>query len=456
MANSAAAWHIFGYKKLPDTAGYTCRPAFRRPPMTARLLYTLLWILALPVVLLRLAWRSRRQPEYLRHVGERFGHYRVHTGGPAFWVHAVSVGETRAAEPLVRALLARWPERDIVLTHMTPTGRATSEALFGDDTRVLRVYLPYDIGFFSGRFLRHFRPIAGLILETELWPNLLAACRRRDVPVLLANARLSGRSAARYARWPTLTRLTLGALSAVGAQTEADARRLAALGGRRVAVTGNIKFDIAPPDLQLQLGETFRARFGTRPVILAASTREGEEPVILDAFAAVAPADALLALVPRHPQRFDEVAGLVESRGLQFQRRSDDGDVDPATRVWLGDSMGEMFAYYAAADVALIGGSWLPFGGQNLIEACAVGTPVVLGPHTFNFTLVAEQAVAADAALRASDVAEGMNAAIALLADDARREEMGNAGRRFAGAHRGATERTMDILEKMLGDEGEA
>lgn len=419
--------------------------------MIARLSYTLLWILTLPFVLLRLVWRARRQPEYLQHVAERFGRYRVRTAAPAFWVHAVSVGETRAAEPLVRALLARWPERDIVLTHMTPTGRATSAALFGNDPRVLRVYLPYDLGFFSARFLRHFRPVAGLILETELWPNLLAACRRRDIPVLLANARLSERSAMRYARWPTLTRLTVGALSAIGAQTDADAERLVALGGRCVVVTGNIKFDIAPPDRQLRLGETFRARVRGRPVILAASTREGEEAAILDAFVAVAPADALLALVPRHPQRFDEVAGLIEARGLKCQRRSYDRGVEPDTRVWLGDSMGEMFAYYAAADVALIGGSWLPFGGQNLIEACAVGTPVVLGPHTFNFTLVAEQAVAAGAARRASDIAEGMNAAIALLADEPRRKDMGDAGRRFAGAHRGATERTMEIVEEMVG-----
>ncbi|WP_332671327.1 lipid IV(A) 3-deoxy-D-manno-octulosonic acid transferase [Aromatoleum sp.] len=424
--------------------------------MIARLPYTLLWILALPFVLLRLVWRARRQPEYLQHVAERFGHYRVRTVGPAFWVHAVSVGETRAAEPLVRALLARWPERNVVLTHMTPTGRATSEALFSDEPRVQRVYLPYDLGFLATRFLRHFRPAAGLILETELWPNLLAACRRRDVPVLLANARLSQRSAARYARWPTLTRLTLGALSAVGAQTDADAGRLAQLGGRRVVVTGNIKFDIAPPDRQLRLGERFRARFGGRPVMLAASTREGEEAVILDAFGAAAPTDALLALVPRHPQRFDEVAGLIEARGLKCQRRSDDRAVEPDTCVWLGDSMGEMFAYYAAADVALIGGSWLPFGGQNLIEACAVGTPVVLGPHTFNFTLVAEQAIAAGAALRAGDIAAGMSAATALLTDAGRRKDMGDAGRRFAGAHRGATERTMAIVEEMVGGGGEA
>jgi len=416
----------------------------------ARLPYTLLWILALPFVLLRLVWRARRQPEYLRHVGERFGHYRIAAPGPVFWIHAVSVGETRAAEPLARALLARWPERTVVLTHMTPTGRATSEALFGDDPRVLRVYLPYDVGFFSARFLQHFRPVVGLIMETELWPNLLAVCRRRGVPVLLANARLSERSAARYARWPALTRLTLGTLSAIAAQTEADARRLAALGAAQVAVTGNIKFDSAPPDALLRLGDRFRARFGTRPVILAASTREGEEAPILDAFAAVAPADALLALVPRHPQRFDEVAGLIEARGLKFRRRSDEEALERDVRVWLGDSMGEMFAYYAAADVTLIGGSWLLFGGQNLIEACAVGTPVVLGPHTFNFTLVAEQAIAAGAALRAADIAAGMREAAALLADPIRRNAMGDAGRRFAAAHRGATERTMAIVEDLV------
>ncbi|KON81111.1 lipid IV(A) 3-deoxy-D-manno-octulosonic acid transferase [Azoarcus sp. PA01] len=423
--------------------------------MIARLPYTLLWILALPVVLLRLLWRARRQPEYLRHVGERFGRYRVAAPAPVFWVHAVSVGETRAAEPLVRALLARWPDRSVVLTHMTPTGRATSQALFGDDPRVLRVYLPYDLGFLSARFLHRFRPQVGLIMETELWPNLLAACRKRQVPVLLANARLSQRSASRYARWPALTGLTLGALNAIAAQTDADARRLAALGGGRVDVTGNIKFDIAPPESQLQLGDAFRARFGDRPVILAASTREGEEALMLDAFAACAPGDALLALVPRHPQRFDEVAALVRARGLGLQRRSDDAPVARDTRVWLGDSMGEMFAYYAAADVALLGGSWLAFGGQNLIEACAVGTPVILGPHTFNFALVAEQAVEAGAALRADDPRAGMAAAVALLRDPSRRHTLGAAGRSFAAAHRGATERTMAIIEEFV-DAGKA
>lgn len=418
--------------------------------MLARLIYSLLWCFALPFVVLRLAWRARLQPGYLRHVGERFGRFSVRSPSRTIWIHAVSVGETRAAEPLVRALLERCPDHGIVLTHMTPTGRDTSKTLFGSDPRVLRTYLPYDLGLFVQAFLRHFRPEFGVIMETELWPNLLHACRERNVPVVLANARLSERSARRYARWPTLTALTLGALSAIGCQTEADGRRLEALGAHGVRVTGNIKFDIAAPERLLALGRVFRERIGTRPVLLAASTREGEEGSLLAAFAKLAPSEVLLALVPRHPQRFDEVARLVESQGLRLQRRSDDAPVAPDTRVWLGDTMGEMFAYYAAADAALLGGSWLPFGGQNLIEACIVGTPVVVGPHTFNFSLVAEQAVECGAALRAADVPEGMRIALDLLSDPENRERAGAAGRSFATAHRGATAWTMEIVERIF------
>ena len=417
--------------------------------MLTRLPYTLLWILALPLVLLRLLWRARRQPAYLRHVGERFGRYRVRAPLAVIWVHAVSVGETRAAEPLVRALLARWPEHSVLLTHMTPTGRDTARALFTDEPRVLRAYLPYDVGCFAHAFLRHFRPMFGVIMETELWPNLLAACRRRRIPVMLANARLSERSARRYARLPALTALTMKALAAIGAQTAADAARLGQLGARRVTVTGNIKFDITPPPEMLALGQTLRARIGERPVVLAASTREGEEAVLVDAFVRHAPGDALLLLVPRHPQRFDAVAAELAARKLATQRRSADETIAAHTRVLLGDSMGEMFAYYAAADVALIGGSWLPFGGQNLIEACAVGTPVVVGPHTFNFQAVAQDAVRAGAALRAEDADAGMQAALALLADDDARARVSAAGRAFATTHQGATARSISILENL-------
>jgi len=417
--------------------------------MLTRLPYSLLWLLVLPLALLRLAWRARRQPGYLKHLGERLGRYCVRAPGQVIWVHAVSVGETRAAEPLVRALLAHWPEHTVVLTHMTPTGRETSKALFGSESRVLRVYLPYDMTCFVRRFLRHFRPAFGVIMETELWPNLLAACRKREIPVMLANARLSERSARRYARLPGLTGLTMKALAAIGAQTAADAARLSALGAERVSITGNIKFDIAPPSATPALAASFRGRFGARPVLLAASTREGEEGPLLDAFARHAPPDVLLAVVPRHPQRFDEVAALVRARGLALQRRSDESPVAASTRVWLGDSMGEMFAYYAAADAALIGGSWLPLGGQNLIEACAVGTPVIVGPHTFNFQAVAEQAVAAGAARRASDIENGIEQALELLRSTEARDAMAAAGRRFAEAHRGATRRSIELLERL-------
>jgi 3-deoxy-D-manno-octulosonic-acid transferase len=420
--------------------------------LSARPLYRLAWFAALPFVLLRLAWRSRRQPEYLEHVAERFGRYAAPPPAPPLiWIHAVSVGETRAAEPLVRALLARHPDHAVLLTHMTPTGRQTAQTLFAGEPRVTSAYLPYDVALLPQRFLRHFRPRVGLVMETELWPELLLGCRALGVPVVLANARLSERSARRYRRWPALTAMTLEALATIGCQTDADAERFAGLGARRLTVTGNIKFDITPPAAQLALGATFRARLGARPVILAASTRDGEEALLVAAFAALAPAHALLVIVPRHPQRFDAVAELVRARGLALARRSADAPLAPDTRVWLGDSMGEMFAYHAAADVALIGGSWLPFGGQNLIEACAVGTPVVLGPHTFNFAQVAEQAIAARAAVRAADAHAGMREALALLDDAARRRATGAAGRSFAAAHRGATQRTVALVEGLLG-----
>jgi len=438
-----------------------------RSPLQRLLLlpYGLLWLLALPFVLARLVWRARKQKAYLRHVRERFGGYRVRAPGTVVWVHAVSVGETRAAEPLIRAILARWPERTVVLTHMTPTGRATSKALFAGESRVLRVYLPYDFAPFVARFLRHFRPAFGVVMETELWPCLLAACRWRNVPVLLANARLSERSARGYARLPALTRMTLGALAAIGAQTAADANRLTTLGARRVVITGNIKFDNEPPAATQALAQRFRARCGERPIILAASTREGEEAAILDEFARAAARKkntaVLLVLVPRHPQRFDEVEELARGFGLPVARRSADRDLAdesapppeplPAeTRVWLGDSMGEMYAYYAAADLALIGGSWLPFGGQNPIEASAVGAPGFFGPYTFNFQYVAEEAVSAGAARRFANVDEAMRAAFLLLADTQGRAAMSAAGLAFAAANRGATARTMALIDEIV------
>jgi 3-deoxy-D-manno-octulosonic-acid transferase len=363
------------------------------------------------------------------------------------WVHAVSVGETRAAEPLVAALRARYPACRILLTHTTPTGRRTSHELFGES--VLRAYLPYDLPLATQRFLRHYRPRAGLLMETELWPNLIAACTHARVPLLLVNARLSERSARGYRKVRALAAPAFAALSAVGAQTHADAGRLRALGARDVSVTGNLKFDRGPADADLAAGQTLRALFGARMVFLAASTRDGEEALILEAIRGT-PQQLLTVIVPRHPQRFDEVARMLERHGVHYQRRSARSTVEPGTRVLLGDSMGEMYAYYAACDVAFIGGSLLPLGGQNLLEACAVGKPVLIGPHTFNFAEAAEAAIAAGAALRVDTAQDLARELVALSSDAKRRERMGNAGRELMQTHRGATQRTIELLERVF------
>ena len=415
----------------------------------ARRLYTLLLILLQPWALLHLMWRARRQPEYLRHWGERFGFYAPAGATPLIWIHAVSVGETRAAQPLLARLAERYPQHEILLSHMTPTGRATSEELFGE--RVRRVYLPYDTPRAMRRFLRHFRPELGLIMETEIWPNLVHACRRQGIPLLLVNARLSARSARRYAAFPALVGEALAGLSAVAAQGRDDAARLAGLGAGGVVVTGNMKFDITPPEQQLERGRALKAAFGGRPVLLAASTREGEEELILDALRARPIPGLLLVLVPRHPQRFGAVAGLTAGRGFALQRKSAGEPLRPDTEVLIGDSMGELFAYYAACDVAFIGGSLLDYGSQNLIEACAAGVPLLVGPSTFNFADAAREALACGAARQVADAAALFAAARTLLGDPGQRLAMGAAGREFTARHRGASERTLALIGKVAG-----
>jgi 3-deoxy-D-manno-octulosonic-acid transferase len=411
----------------------------------ARAAYGTIVRAALPVALVRLLWRARREPGYRQHIGERFGFYRrAPPSDPLLWVHAVSVGETRAAEPLVRALLAQYPRHRILLTHMTPTGRRTGEALFRDT--VLRSYVPYDFPGAVGRFLEHYRPRAGIVLETEVWPNLVHGCADRGIPIFLANARLSEKSLRGYLRVATLARESFSRFTAIAAQTNEDAERLRSIGGSNVHITGNLKFDIEPPPAQLELGRGWRSHLGTRPVLLAASTREGEEALLLDALPSLSP-DVLLVLVPRHPQRFDEVAAMLASRGIPHTRRSAGEPFSPEARVLIGDSMGEMFAYYACCDVAFIGGSLLPFGAHNLIEACAVGKPVLLGPSTYNFAEAAERAIGAGAALSIANARELVSKATELLADRAELERMGRAGLDFARAHRGATERVMRLIE---------
>jgi 3-deoxy-D-manno-octulosonic-acid transferase len=426
-----------------------------------RLVYTIFVLALLPWAVLHLLWRARRQPEYLRHWGERFGAFPAadnrHANQPTIWLHAVSVGETRAAQPLVAALREAYPGHRILFTHMTPTGRATCTALFGDS--VERVYLPYDTPWAVRRFLRRYRPRFGLIMETELWPNLIAACGLGGVPLCLVNARLSERSARRYAKFAALTREALQGLAAIGAQSADDAARLEALGAQGVTVTGNVKFDIAAPQDQLELARKLRAGYGERPVWLAASTREGEEALILDAWRRLtqngagstgAGAAPLLVVVPRHPQRFDEVARRAVERGFATQRRSDNSDVAATTRILVGDSMGEMFAFYASADIAFIGGSLLDFGSQNLIEAAACGTPILIGPSTRNFADAAREAIACGAALPIRDADDLVRQAAALLENAARRQGMAAAGLAFTERHRGATARTLRLISRAV------
>jgi 3-deoxy-D-manno-octulosonic-acid transferase len=420
----------------------------------SRATYSLLWWLALPFVLARLLWLGLREPGYRAHWGERLGFYGERVAGRhTIWIHAVSVGETRAAEPLVDALRAAYPDSRIVLTHMTPTGRAAGRELFARHGRQLvQCYLPYDTAWMVRRFMKHYTPRICILMETEVWPNLIALCKERGVAVALVNARLSERSLRRAGRFGKLMTDAARAISLVAAQTEADAQRVRSLGVTNIAVTGSIKFDVVVPASAFDTGAALRVRIGARPVLLCASTRDGEEALILDAFKRLPsrPAGMLLLIVPRHPQRFGDVARLVQARGLALARRSEQGPVGPEVDVMLGDSMGEMFAYYAACHCAFIGGSLLPLGGQNLIEACALGKPVLIGEHTFNFALVTDEAVAAGAAQRVHDAGHMLRLAADLLRDDAARVQMGERASAFANRHRGATARTVELLRRLI------
>ena len=317
----------------------------------------------------------------------------------------------------------------------------------------MRVYLPYDYPFAVKRFLHHFHPQLGMLMETEIWVNLIHCCHKNKIPLLLLNARMSEKSAKGYAKFPNLISNALGELSGVAAQTADDAARLTTLGAKDVSVLGNLKFDIEPPPVMLQLGKQLREKFGAqRKVLLAASTRDGEEILLLSAWEQMNDHELLLVIVPRHPQRFDEVAQLIEQRGINFQRRSSDQPVSAQTSIVLGDSMGEMFAYYAAADIAFIGGSLLPFGGQNLIESCAVGTPVLIGPHTFNFSEATQQATQKGAALKVQDARELMTEALSLLSNVDKLNAMHSKCLEFVGLNRGATEKSMKLIGSVIND----
>jgi 3-deoxy-D-manno-octulosonic-acid transferase len=415
----------------------------------ARSAYALLLRLLLPVYALRLWWRGRAEPLYRERIGERFGFYRNAADAGWIWLHAVSLGETRAAAALIDALRVERPGMRLLLTHGTATGREAGQSLLREGDR--QTWLPYDTPGAARRFFAHFRPAVGVLMETEIWPNLLLAAQAARVPMALANARLSEKSLRRGQRIAAVLRPAIDSVALVLAQTDDDARRIRSIrrvrdqgGAAAVEVSGNLKYDLTPQADQLAQGAAWQAQV-PRAVVLAAITREGEEASLLDAWRQAPRCDALLLIVPRHPQRFDEVASLVRAAGLSLARRSSWQETPPAealqAQVWLGDSMREMALYYATAKVALLGGSFAPLGGHNLIEAAACGCPLVMGPSTFNFSEAAELSLAAGASLRVPDMAAGVAAATELLDQPERLAQLSGNARRFAAQHRGAATR---------------
>ena len=416
----------------------------------ARLAYSTLLRALTPLYLLRLWWRGRREPLYRQALGERLGFGARDAAGGRLWLHAVSLGETRAAAALIESLRRQRPGLRLLLTHGTATGRSAGAALLREGDA--QCWLPWDTPGAVRRFLRRFRPAVGVLMETEIWPNLLHEARAAGVPMVLANARLSAKSQAKGRRIDVLIRPVAGALTRVLAQTEADAGRLREAGAQAVTVCGNLKYDLEPNPQLLARGQQWRQALA-RPVVLAAVTREGEEMPLLQCWRALPAPRPLLLLVPRHPQRFDAVAAMVADLGFTLQRRSAWGATPPASAaaadVWLGDTIGEMPLYYGTADVALLGGSFARLGGQNLIEAAACGCPLVMGPHTFNFAEAAELSLAAGAALRVADIDAGVARAVALARDPLRLDWVGRAAG-FAAAHRGAAERmAREVLAAM-------
>ena len=437
--------------------------------------YSALMTLGQPLLRRKLARRGRQEPGYLEAVNERFGHYSQppETACELLWVHAVSLGETRTAAVLLKALRAKYPALRLLLTHGTATGREEGRALLTAIGRPgdVQVWQPWDSPAAVQRFFSHFKPRLGLLMETEIWPNLVAQAKISGLPLVLVNARLSAKSLRQAQRLSALALPAYGALSTVYAQTDADAERFARLGAPVAGVFGNLKFDATPGAAQLATGRAWRESL-VRPVLLFASSREGEETAFfkeikdisqvqqaqaaMNSVANKLPVRFKALVVPRHPQRFDEVAALAAQHGLRVSRRSQ-WTGSPAecadalnADIWLGDSLGEMALYYGLSDAALLGGSFAPLGGQNLIEAAACGCPVVMGSHTFNFTEAAALAEAEGAARRVAGMAEGVQAGLALLGDSAVRAQAVAAGLAFAARNRGATARTLEALQAYL------
>ena len=424
-----------------------------------RLIYVVATYLLVPLVLLHLFWKGLGNRDYWRRIPERFGFYRGPAPTGVIWVHAVSVGEVQAAAALVRELLQRYPDRRVLLTTTTPTGSDRVRALFGD--HVEHCYAPFDLGWSVSAFFNRFRPCAAIIMETEIWPNLFRECGARQVPLVLASARLSPSSIRRYRALVSLFADTLSHGIVIAAQTPADAERFLSLGAapERTQVTGNIKFDFElPPGVTVE-GAAVRARYAeARPVWVAASTHAGEEEIVLDAHRAVLAQvpDALLVLVPRHPERFAGVSALLQRQDWRYARRSRDDRADAGMQVLLVDSMGELMAFYAAADVAFVAGSLVRVGGHNLLEPAALKVPMLSGPHTFNAQDIAELLRRDGVVTIVENAAELASAVVNLLGDRAERQRQGDRAAALLGESRGALGRLLKLIDPLLSEPGSA
>jgi len=420
-----------------------------------RFSYTLLYTLLLPVVFARLLWRSRKAPLYRKRWAERMGFFKAPVQSNGLWVHSVSVGETIAAAPLIKQIQQAYPDLPITITTMTPTGSERVKALFGDS--VFHVYVPYDTPGAVKRFLRRVKPCMALVMETELWPNLVHCCTRQQVPVLIANARLSERSARGYGRFPKLSNEMLSKVSAIAAQGEDDGQRFVTLGlaPQKLHITGSVKFDIQVADELVGAGKKLRNQWGEqRPVLIAASTHQGEDEQVLEAFAEILKqhSNALLVLVPRHPERFGDVAALCRTQGFECALRSKAEPVTSATQILVGDTMGEMMLLFAASDVAFVGGSLVASGGHNYLEPAALGMPILSGPHVFNFTDISQLLLTADGMRLVENSRQLANHVNQWFDQPESCQQVGEAARSVVENNRGAQQRLFELVQKYLVD----
>jgi 3-deoxy-D-manno-octulosonic-acid transferase len=416
-----------------------------------KLLYTTLFTLSLPLLIARLIWRGFRAPAYWKRWPERFGYCpKLSSERPIIWVHAVSVGEVEACRPIVSALRNEYPDHQLLITTMTPTGSARVKSVFSDS--VAHCYLPYDIPFSVKRFLRNIHPQFGIIMETEIWPNLLSLSHKQHIPIFLANARMSARSAKGYARFANFTKSTLRNLAVIAAQSADDKQRLLKLGAKSkdVHVIGNLKYEINLPASVSEQAASMRSMWDiNRPVLVAASTHEGEEDMILNASRQIRSQypDLLLIIVPRHPERFERVAALAQKSGYKTLRRSEQRPCPSDVQILIVDTMGELPLFYAASDVAFVGGSLVPHGGHNLLEPAALGRAVLTGPHFFNFNEITHQFLDAKAALEVSNTEQLASTVMLLLENSKQRAEMGEAGLKLIASSQGASTRLINLIK---------